>query len=607
MQTNVTQIAINLLKKRNFVYLMICLLTTFLFPFLWHFYNNAIPIWDGADYVLSIQKILKTFEVSFYDGFKSVFFERGWRPILFPQLALPFFIFSRGDINTGVALTQSFYFLLISFFSFKFFNIYLSVFKSFLGVFILVTTGYILNYSTMFYSELAWISMMIIGLYYYKTKNKNEKLSIFMIGLSLGIMFCIRPVETALILFLPILFLVYFEYKKLNLLKVDIIYFMIAVFAISCLFLYRIFFYEYKFLSLLFFLIFFLSITLIFKQFKRKPKFIHSLLLSLIISFIWHYPTANILYHWVYETSIGDLAKLSDQRYSSFNIIEIFASLFMKYSPFTFMVLILCSLISYFFSFSNSPSNKKAYTAAIQLIFFSFLMIFPILLALFFTGTSDMRRPLPAFVILEIGFILFILCSKSRLLNFTILIFLFLIQILNFISSINPVFNENFKNYKHYLGNINSPFIFDDPNELVLSNLNGIDLNNKNVLTYSFCYRDWETCINKGFPFFEQIALTTLSNQKNINTKFLIDRNLDLDNNFKLLKEIKDRQYDYILLDSFKGSDNLNFDDPYNTHVKYFIDMIHDNKEGIYKKIYCFDLNREICLYEILSSRYSHD
>ena len=90
----------------GFYHLLFLGAVVFILVFPWHAVNQRLPIWDAADFVLNAQKIVERFDGGLLAGLKGVYLERGWRPIIFPALAVPFFVLSEGQILLAVGLMQ---------------------------------------------------------------------------------------------------------------------------------------------------------------------------------------------------------------------------------------------------------------------------------------------------------------------------------------------------------------------------------------------------------------------------------------------------------------------------------------------------------------------
>ena len=187
----------------------------FILVFPWHAVNQRLPIWDAADFVLNAQRIVERFDGGLLAGLKGVYLERGWRPIVFPALATPFFILSEGQILVAVGLMQFAAVWLLAAYVFGFLRTMLSPARSVAGALLIVSTKWIVDFSNVFYSELTWLTAMAGVLFHATSAYKHHSLRHLLAGgFWLGAMVALRPAETVILTIIPAAVLIFLEWKR---------------------------------------------------------------------------------------------------------------------------------------------------------------------------------------------------------------------------------------------------------------------------------------------------------------------------------------------------------------------------------------------------------
>lgn len=88
-----------ILKNRPLIAIICASILPLLFSTIWIIKNTQLPTADSANYLLTGINIYYHFhDQGFWNGLLSCYLERGWRPILFPILAVPFLLISHGNM-----------------------------------------------------------------------------------------------------------------------------------------------------------------------------------------------------------------------------------------------------------------------------------------------------------------------------------------------------------------------------------------------------------------------------------------------------------------------------------------------------------------------------
>ena len=585
--------------KLNKLALGFILLATAILVLPWHFFNNQIPIWDAAAFVLNAQKISSEITQKWPLGLIDLYTIRGWRPIIFPALVTPIFILFDNNIIISVAVSQYLFASTIAIYIFKLISQYCSTVDTIVSTLLIISTSWLIGYTNVFYSELAWLAFLSGLLFHlHQALEYKSKFQYIISGFFFGIAVNIRPIESLILLALPTVIILTRQIIEKKL-KLNSVFFYIIQLLNLIIFLSIIIKFGFNSYTVVYGIFSFLiSIYVLIITYKNNNGILLTIFLAQFIALIWNIYSIQELFYWAYDTSFGSLAKISDQKFKGISPWGVIESLFSLYSPFTISILLILLPISSI----SWPINKQQ-KLGLTLVFFSFLMLAPIVISLSVTGTSDMRRIMPAVLLLEIGAILVILNNKLKF-YLPSRIVLTLLMVFQFINIVNNEFQINKlsqKNIFGLVGNLRVPSGEVDPNDLVLKGLTDLGIKKGNIAAYTYCYRDYENCNNIHFPMFEPVALATLAKQekKPIEVQFIGD--LNLNDRPGISNQVVARGYKYILIDMFNNPIYRNQADSYMVHTEFFINAINENDYQGFKKIGCFNnIKRDICVLEIV-------
>lgn len=177
---------------------------------LWHATNRAWPNDDAANYMRTAYEIFLTFrDHGFTDGLSAILNHRGWRPIFFPVLGVPFLaLFGGNPAAAAGAVLWALYFTL-EVYVYNLSRLFLSPIRAVCCTLVIVTLPVIVQFATVFFSELAWLCFSCMWLYHIVRSNdfRASDHSSFA-GLSLGLMIATRPIESLVITVIPIAYFV---------------------------------------------------------------------------------------------------------------------------------------------------------------------------------------------------------------------------------------------------------------------------------------------------------------------------------------------------------------------------------------------------------------
>jgi len=576
----------------------------FVLVFSWHALNQRLPIWDGADFVLSAQKIVERFDGGLLAGLKGWYLERGWRPIAFPALAVPFFILSDGQILVAVGLTQFAAVWLLAAYVYGLLRTMLSPARSVAGALLIVSMQWIVDFSNVFYSEITWLGATAGVLFHTTVAYKHYSLRHFLAGgFWLGLMVALRPAETVLLSIVPAVALILREWKReivgvweIGLFVTQIVPVSLAVWLLALP--------EQNRMAAVGLLgISCLTNAVAARRLINCRSIIVLLLVAETLALAWHLPTIRSLYLWAYDTSFGPMAKLSDQKFSDLLPWEVFWELMQRFSP---KILLLMAIAAVFgvLSIRNLTLDENS-KQAILIIIIAFLMMAPVLLLLSISGTSDMRRIMPAMLVLATGLVALAFSTGGLVarLRITLLLSLLTAQVVSATANGLNIRVSSLAKLQGLTGHLRQPYTGVDPNVPVLDGILELGVRNGSVSAYTYCYRDYANCERQGLPVFEPVALSTLAKARRLPIQVHFIRDLDFSKPESLAGQIRYRGFNYVLVDMFDSPSAVNRNDPYVIHTEKFIAM---EKIGLTAGLInrgCFStVKRPLCVIEVLQT-----
>lgn len=587
-------------KRADYLALLILAIIIGFQIFTWHFQNQWIPFWDGANYIHTAQDIKANFDNGFLSGIKSLYSERGWRPIIFPNLSsIPLILFN-GNIRITVAAVLYIGALITGIYSYKIFRLELSIKSALLGTLCLTSLSWISNYTSLFFAEIFWVAAASATLFYLLSAVKEDSLKNFMFsGISFGLMVCIRPIES-IVIALPIVCLLFTYLLIKN--KVSKRHLVLYVFHISII-SYAL---SIKILSKnsLFeeFILIIISIIFIFEIFNKNKKNI-SLFIFLVsaelIALVWHYPSMYKLYSWAYGTSFGELSK-TDQRFLGVNFIGITEKLLEHYSLAVLFALLTYSIILILIKLRYKKNISFNF---IIILIMAVSTITPIIILLSISGTSDPRRIMISIYLFYIGLIFFILQNNlSYRIKLGSYFFICLITFTQIVGNIGNNFNINnilIISANKLNGSLTKPNISPDGNEVLLEKLTELGIKTGSLGVFTLCtISPKDNCENYNVPWFEPFALSTLAREKALGFSIGTFLDVDYSNLNSVAEQIKSRGFNYAVVDMFNQAIYKNH--PIALPTEKLIDIIKLPKlpKGM-MLLDCIWMERYICVISI--------
>jgi hypothetical protein len=578
------------------VLLLVALVFIAIFP--WHVLNQRLPFWDGANFVLTSQKIADAFDDGVLAGVKGLYLERWWRPIIFPSLAAPFFLLSGGQIRLSVGLAQLTFALVMAVYIYYFLRQEYSSRRALTGSLLILAAPWFVNWSRTFLSELSWLAATAGMVYHTSAALRRSSRSHYMLaGVWLGLMGAVRPVETVVIVFLPAVTFLAYAVKRGGVKVADVALFSVQLLttaiAVGLLAMAE----RPRFVVVSLLVASLAIIGLRARRFWVDSALLASFVCAELIALAWHLPTIRTLYLWAESTSFGSLAQLPGQ-YSGLSPFAILGQLVEEYSP--RLLLTVVALAAADAPTIFRPARNALHSHAWPLIGAAVLMIVPMFVLYSWSATSDPRRIMPGMLILYMGVIALALAPQgarhyvreASLLGITVALLIAAAA-----SGLN-INSSGLLKVQSTFGYLSPPFVGQDPTVPALESLLQMGISSGNISAYTHCYH--ANCDADKIPWIEPVALSTLARERHVplNVHFMID--LDFSKPETLSKQIMARDFQYVLVDMLDSPGPVNHADPYVEHTDQFLSMERSALPPGLISRGCFSaLNRPMCVVEV--------
>jgi len=426
----------------------------------WHTYNNAFPTSDGIAYMdTTYRKYLAFFENGFIAGLAELYLQRDWRPQIFPLFGVFFLLLFGNNPIIAFAFTSVIFYMILSGYLYLILRIRLTPFYSCVAsLFISLVSGFFI-YSALYFSEIAYLPFLV-GTYYYLCKSNffYEPNYSLLAGVFMGLILCIRPAESLIMVFAILPFIIV-GYVRKNISVLEILRAInIVLFTVFLLF-YITYLFPHDMPGVIFTYLFTIFTIYILIQFCLKDIFAASsfllfVLYTSIIVFIFWVPAVDILVNWSIEASVGSV--IDSLGAAKTNVTNFLLNTTNNWlSSFGILILLLPLLI---FNFSlKRLLNLNTVTILISLVIsYSIILYTYVFVA---TDGQVIRRTLGPSILLAIVFCHFVL-DKDFKYKFISLLFIFFITVNSYFVHLNNSLANSNGRFSHIVSKI----------EIILSN-----------------------------------------------------------------------------------------------------------------------------------------
>jgi hypothetical protein len=398
-------------RQQEKLWRLVALFVPLLLVGTWHVRNHAWPMDDAANYMATSYQEYLAFKLhGIWRGATGLIDIRGWRPILFPPLAVPFLALSGGNVIAAAMLT-----LLVAYFGFLSYAFalarrYVSAPYAAAATVAVATLPAFATYALVFFSEMWWLCFSLAWLYHILASDDlRDRRHASLAGLFLSFSLMIRPAETAAITCLPaVYFLARFvrtssEGRRDRVGAIAAFGFLIASAGLLCASAFTTHFHR----PTLLFIGGLLLIGLAYAQWRRRAPPDGAACFCVVVagcSLFWWAGFMPALYSWVYTTSFGEMAHALDNHQRE-GLLAIFGRVFAVYGGDQVILLAgLAAAVVFLagalpkFRGANSDTGRRIRDVGVV----GAGMLLPMLALYALTGTTDPRRPIIAMAVVTL-------------------------------------------------------------------------------------------------------------------------------------------------------------------------------------------------------------
>ena len=118
---------------------------------IWHVQNHRWPNDDAANYATTAYEIYDRFQSQgAYQGLLALRDLRGWRPILFPTLMVPYLLVFQGNIPLAVGGVLGTLYCLLTFYAYQLCQLFLPQGRAVIAAALVTTSPFLVQFATMF-------------------------------------------------------------------------------------------------------------------------------------------------------------------------------------------------------------------------------------------------------------------------------------------------------------------------------------------------------------------------------------------------------------------------------------------------------------------------
>lgn len=539
----------------------------------WHAVNAQVPIWDGANFVENVLKILERFDTGFLAGLHGVYEVRGWRPISFPAFCVPFFAVAGGKIIPGVALSLTAAALLTATYVFRLLCTTLSVPRAVLGTVTVCTLPWFGKYSTSFMSELLWLGMTAGWLFHLLEGFRTGRVRHFVFaGLWLGGMSTVRPIETALSCAVPVFasLLIGVRKRMVTVADVGLVLALTGGVVLAGWLWGAGIGGRWRWVLVV--------VLLAIGGYRARRIFLErpllaSVVVALGVGMAWFLPFFPVLYAWAYDTSVGDLARLTDRRLAGASIDTAVTQTLAYYSPGVLAILATLTTLAYIRGASETNADSPRFRALLV-----GLSMLPVMFALLlYTGTGDPRRIMAGMIVVVTGCVLAILAPgglfprlRSAALGVLCLILYGATLSNNLAFGIVPL-----ARFDTLTAGMLPPVKDADRNVVIAEGLLRL-VERGSIAAHTHCYRAPQArCTERGVAWFDPHAVNTLLQERGSRVRVhFTGAAIDFADPASIRGWLAAEGFDHVLVDELPLQPGLNTEDPYVINTEGFVRLL---------------------------------
>ena len=297
------------LLLRLFPILVVCGIPFILMLF-WQIHQQGLPRDDAGQYFDLTQLVYESHRESFDTFFHNLYFFRGWKPIIFPNLAAPFLFLTNGDVPLFLKFFLPSGLALFCGILFGWIRNYTHTFAA--GVFALAvaTSPLYFNHATDFLTETYFLIFLLLtlGSTFENTLKHNFR---WWHVIPLILCFTIRPIESVLYLTAPISYLLYsdIEQQKKRLIALPLVSGLMLLGASYLLFYFQDYLNDKSYFLVVNAIGSLIIFITAFSAKQNKMRFVLLVAVAALLTNLWFIGEPHKLYNWIYECTFGALAQ----------------------------------------------------------------------------------------------------------------------------------------------------------------------------------------------------------------------------------------------------------------------------------------------------------
>lgn len=369
----------------------LALILPFIFTLAWFLKNAELPSSDAANYMsTSVDITAKFFSNNMLHGIAAIYDIRGWRPVVFPALLVPYILITKGNLLLSYSLFEVGALVFTLIYVYLYLRLVLNRLSGVIASSIILLLPHIQIQILGFYCESMLFPAVLAALYhFYLSHNLSNKKHSYLSALFFSWAILIRPVE-AVVHMLPVfVFALGFLNKNKSEMSGDIIPSVSLIALAPLLFLacalnhLSHFGIIFPIASLVLLSIFVSSVF--FRRTYGSNKATESCLftfvsIAVITASFWYFPYAKETFQWLYETSAGSVAQNTIR--STADNSGFIKQLSVHVATDGYFVFYSCSIlavISILFSSTGKAAKHKFYEPIFFLLLTSILPVLEIL------------------------------------------------------------------------------------------------------------------------------------------------------------------------------------------------------------------------------------
>jgi len=583
----------NYFRPENFVFGLAIVFST-----VWLLLNHAVPIWDGAEFISVAQRLAEAYRtLELGQILDRMYYERGWRPLIWPLLASPFFYLMNNQISAATMAIQTVLFIIFAAYIFKIASIYLNDRNAKYAASFILLVPWVFNVSRDHYPDFLLITFFIAFVYYFLIAVVHgRELSVrqrMLAILAVFLFFAARPVEASIyVLVFGFAILVsrdYVLFSRRVLVNLAISVCLFAFVIVLVPLARRVFHASIPIAdqTLFFLLCLIFSLSAIYGFVRRDySNFYFLFSLGLFFSTLWYFGFRYPLIDWAHTTSFGSMAATTDRRSEGKALLEIFSMVSQPFGKNLYGLLgalFVAGVVSRI-QFALSEFKKHRVLVVFSVISFVLIIVFYSL-----TGTGDYRRTMVPYMLVTV----FVVIVISRTALWPLIAGWASLLVVGLGISVAAPLTAGTNGFEfRAIFNYRTPSPGPDVNRMFARKLLQLfDGTESRISFHTICYFDTDAgCSARKIPWVEPMALTAATQESRKYVFFHFKNDLDGIPDEKLARAYRDAGFTHVLIDLFDKPLSINTAIDHNRATLRLLELV---KNGGAKKYFRFVGNVE--------------